>query len=173
MAEHPDVPGRSAVRTPMQWSAEANGGFSAADASKLPLPVVEGGASPSHVSVAAQQRDPESLLHFMQRLIAAYKKSPEIGWGRFTILEQEHPCVLAHTLVSSMGELVALHNFAVDARTVSLSLGDGDDGREITHVIDLLGAEPVVCTGGEVEINLEGYGYRWLRIVREGEKRLL
>ncbi|KNC18382.1 trehalose synthase [Arthrobacter sp. RIT-PI-e] len=170
MAENASVPGRSAVRTPMQWSPEVNGGFSAADASKLPLPVVEGGASPEHVSVAAQQHDPGSLLHFMRQLIAAYKKSPEIGWGTFTILEQEHPCVFAHTMVSSMGQLVALHNFAVDARSVSVTLPEGE---EITHVIDLLGDEQVECRDGKLEIGLEGYGYRWLRIIRAGEKRLL
>ncbi|MFE7628866.1 alpha-amylase family protein [Kocuria sp. NPDC057446] len=170
MAEHSTLRGRSSVRTPMQWSGEANGGFSHADADKLPLPLVEGGASPTHVSVSAQQHDPDSLLHFIRELIAAYRKSPEIGWGAFEILEQEHPCVLAHCLTSPNGQLVAMHNFADDARRVAIDLQDSED---ITHVIDLLGNESVAFTAGPLEIDLPGYGYRWLRIVRTGEKRIL
>ena len=170
MAEHPTLSGRSAVRTPMQWSGEVNGGFSHADADKLPLPVVEGGGSPTHVSVSAQQHDPDSLLQFVRHLIAAYKKSPEIGWGAFDILEQENSCVLAHRLTSANGQLVALHNFADDAHRVSIDVRGGAD---ITHVVDLLGNETVTWTDGPLEIDLPGYGYRWLRIVRAGEKRLL
>ncbi|GAA1133611.1 alpha-amylase family protein [Arthrobacter flavus] len=170
MAEHSDLRGRSAVRTPMQWSAEANGGFSQAAAGDLPLPVVEGGGSPEHVNVSAQQHDPDSLLHSIRGLIAAYKKSPEIGWGTFEILQQDNPCVLVHSLTTPTGQLVALHNFADDARKVSIDLPDGDD---VTHVVDLLGTEPLGYSGGPLEVNLLGYGYRWLRIVRAGEKRIL
>jgi trehalose synthase len=170
MAEHPTLAGRAAVRTPMQWSDEVNGGFSRADADKLPLPVVEGGGSPMHVSVSAQQHDPDSLLYFVRALTAAYKKSPEIGWGAFDILEQEHSCVLVHSLTGPDGQLVALHNFADDARRVRVDLDRGD---AITHVVDLLGHEPIALTGGPLEIDLPGFGYRWLRVVRAGEKRIL
>ena len=170
MAEHAALPGRSAVRTPMQWSDEPNGGFSQADPSELPLPVVEGGASPTHISVSAQQHDPDSLLHYIRRLAAAYKKSPEIGWGEFALLDQDHPCVLAHSLTSSTGQLIALHNFAVDARDAVLAL---ENHESITHVIDLLGSEIITLDDGKLTVNLDGYGVLWLRIVRSGEKHLL
>ena len=60
--------GRLAVRTPMQWTAGRNGGFSTAAPSRLCRPVVEGGFGPEHVNVADQRRDPESLLSFMSLL---------------------------------------------------------------------------------------------------------
>lgn len=170
MAEHSSLPGRSAVRTPMQWSAEPNGGFSHADPAALPLPVVEGGASPKHISVSAQQDDPDSLLNYIRKLTAAYKKSPEIGWGKLSLLDQQHSCVLAHSLISSTGQLIALHNFAADARNVILALKDHET---ITHVIDLHGTEIFTLNKDQLEVNLDGYGFLWLRIVRAGEKHLL
>ncbi len=42
MGENLAVEGRQAVRTPMQWTSDLNGGFSTADPSKLAAPVTEG-----------------------------------------------------------------------------------------------------------------------------------
>jgi trehalose synthase len=171
MGEHETLGSRKAVRTPMQWSHEANGGFSHADPDDLALPVVEGGFAPAHVNVSAQQHDPASLWQFMRGLVTAYKKSPEIGWGELEIVEQEHACVLVHCLTSSTGQLVALHNFASDGRAVSFTLQDVDTS---TKVVDLLGKDTCVPDDdGRLTVHLEGFDHRWLRIVRAGEKRLL
>ena len=42
MGENLSLPDRLAVRTPMQWSAEANGGFSTAPAKRLVRPLTDG-----------------------------------------------------------------------------------------------------------------------------------
>ena len=55
---------RDGVRTPMQWSADCNGGFSRADTQRLYLPPI---MDPVYgfgiVNVEAQERSPSSLLH--------------------------------------------------------------------------------------------------------------
>jgi trehalose synthase len=171
MGEDLDAEGRLAVRTPMQWTAGRNGGFSSAPPRKLPGPVVSGGFAPEFVNVADQRRDPDSLLSFMHLLIRRYRESPELGWGRFTVLDQPHPDVLAHLCSWDDGALVAVHNLCAEPRTVPLVLeGCGPDHR----LEDLLvtGSTPV-GDGGKVELQLAGYGYRWLRIVAEGSRRLL
>ncbi len=169
MGEHPDVPRRAAVRTPMQWSGEHNAGFSNADPKALPLPIVEGGFAPAYVNVSDQSRDPGSMLHFTRKLIAAYKRSPEIGWGEFTILEQEHPCVLAHSLAGDSGRLLAVHNFAPDGRTVTLTLPGADSA---TRVVGLLCDQTYAFDDdGRIELHLEGYDHVWLRLADPGEKR--
>ncbi|MDP9820205.1 alpha-amylase family protein [Nocardioides massiliensis] len=170
MSEHADVAGRSAVRTPMQWSTERNGGFSDVAPSRLFAPVVEGGASPEHVNVTDQLHDEGSLLRFVSLLAQRYRTMPEIGWGELRILEHEHDCVLAHAVRNEDAELVALHNFAHDGRVVHLELGEREPG---TTVVDVLTGQSHACgPGGRLEVALDGYGYQWLRVLGPGERRL-
>jgi glycosidase len=171
MGEDLGLDGRMAVRTPMQWTSARNGGFSSAPASRLRRPVVTGGFSPEFVNVADQRRDPESLLAFMKLLIRRYRESPELGWGKLTILEQPHPSVLAHACVWDDGTMVAVHNLGSEPQTVPLTLEDCDSSHRL---VDLLqdGSTPV-SDKGEVELALEGYGYRWLRVVSAGSRRLV
>ena len=81
MGENLAQSGRLAVRTPMQWNAAANGGFSKARARRLVAPVTPDGFGPEHVNAADQRTDHESLLHFFELLIRRFRASPEIGWG--------------------------------------------------------------------------------------------
>jgi trehalose synthase len=171
MGEDLDAEGRLAVRTPMQWTSERNGGFSDAAPRRLPGPVVSGGFSPEFVNVADQRHDPDSLLSFMKLLIRRYRESPELGWGTFTVLDQPHASVLAHACVWDDGTMVAVHNLGAEPRTVPLTLEDCDS----THrLVDLLqeGSTPI-SDKGAVELALDGYGYRWLRVVAEGSRRLV
>jgi glycosidase len=171
MGENLDAEGRSAVRTPMQWTDGPNGGFSTARPSRLPAPVVEGGFAPEHVNVAAQRNDPDSLLQFMSLLIRRYRECPELGWGRFALLEQPHDAVLAHSVTWGDACLVALHNLSAEPVTVPLRLPDVDD--DSVRLVDLLeqGVTPL-DDSGRAELALEGYGHRWLRVVRPDDRRL-
>jgi trehalose synthase len=171
MGENLAAGGRSAVRTPMQWNAGRNGGFSAAKPSALAAPVVQGGFAPEHINVTDQRHDPDSLLRFMSLLIRRYRDCPELGWGEFTVLEQPHVSVLAHRCSLDEASLIALHNLGPAPRTVPLRLDAGVPGR---HLVDLLAAGSVpLGEDGRVEVVLDGYGYRWLRLVTPGDRRLL
>jgi trehalose synthase len=171
MGEDLGLEGRLAVRTPMQWTPGPNGGFSDAPARRLTRPVVEGGFAPEFVNVAEQRRDPESLLNFMKLLIRRYRECPELGWGEFELLEQPHPAVLAHQCRWDDGTLVAVHNLGSEPRTVPLTL----EGCDSTHRLEDLLREGTtrLSDDGTAELALEGYGYRWLRVVAEGTRRLL
>ena len=170
MGEHPDIErSRAAVRTPMQWSDEAGAGFSLAD--ELIAPIVEGGFAPRHINVSQQRHDPGSFLRFAQHLIRAYRAAPEIGWGAFAVIDQPHSCVLAHSVTSELGMLVAAHNFAPDGRTFRIDVDWADEG---WRVVSLLGDDPAPTSlqGGGFDVDLEGYGHQWWRVVRPGERRL-
>jgi glycosidase len=171
MGENLDVPGRMAVRTPMQWSADLHGGFSTAAADRLPAPVVEGGYGPEFVNVEAQRRDPDSLLSFVTLLVRRYRECPELGWGAFAVLDQPHAAVLAHSVTWDDACLVAVHNLAGTAVTVPLHLPDLPAG---TRLADLLvDGSHDLAQDGSVEVPLEAYGFRWLRVVRPGDRRLV
>ncbi len=169
MGENLAAEGRLAVRTPMQWTGGKNGGFSVAARSRLPGPVVEGGFAPEHINVDAQRRDPDSLLHFMMLLIRRYRDCPELGWGEFAVLEQPHEAVLAHSCTWGDGCLIAVHNLGPEPRTVPLAGLDAP-----ASLVDLLcDGTTLVRPDGSAEVVLEGYGFRWLRVVHPGARRLL
>jgi len=170
MGEDLDADGRAAVRTPMQWTAHADGGFSTAPPSRLTARPVPGGYGPEHVNAAAQRRDPDSLWSFIARLAQRYRECPELGWGDFTVLDQPHAQVLAHRCSWTGGTIVALHNLGAEPLTVPLSLGDQEPG---TRLVDLLQQGTTsLSQGGDLELPLEGYGYRWLRLDRPGDRQL-
>jgi glycosidase len=171
MGENLDIDGRLAVRTPMQWTDQKNGGFSHAAASRLRRPLTDGAYGPDHVNVASQRGDPDSLLSFVSLLIQRYRESPELGWADFSVLDQPHHSVLAHECAWDDRRIVAVHNLGPESCTVPLTLEDCDGSH---HLLDLLqdsgGVE--VDDRGRLEVALEGYGYRWLRVMTWDSRRL-
>jgi glycosidase len=74
--------GRTGARTPMQWDATKNAGFSKAAASKLYLPIDPKKDRPT---VARQEHDQKSLLNHVRRLGKLRKEIPALsGAGDFT-----------------------------------------------------------------------------------------
>src|SRR3954463_7276271 len=135
MGENLGIDGRLAVRTPMQWTAERNGGFSRAAPSRLRRPMTEGAFGPEHVNVASQRDDPESLLAFIRRLIKRYRESPELGWADFSVLDQPHRHVLAHECAWDDRRIVAVHNLSPESCSAPLTLDDCDS---TFYLVDLL-----------------------------------
>ena len=131
MAENLDIEGRYSVRAPMQWSAERHGGFStAAEDAQLRRPARRGTASgPEHVNVAAQRRDPHSLLNWFERLIRRRRECPEIGFGELTVLDAGAPSVLAHRCDWEGSTVVAVHELAGEPAEVRLPVEDGAGAR--------------------------------------------
>ncbi len=73
---------RNGVRTPMQWSADRNAGFSRANPQRLFLPII---IDPEYhfetVNVEAQQSNPSSLLWWVKRLDHAAQAISELRQG--------------------------------------------------------------------------------------------
>jgi len=170
MGENIDIPGRSAVRTPMQWTAEKNGGFSQAAPSRLIARPPGDGYAPQHVNAADQIEDRESLLHFFRDLISRYRISPELGWGAFEVLEQPVDSLLVHSLRADVGRMIAIHNFTDVPAATTFALQDEPEG---TRLVDLLGSDRIpLDERGGVQLEVPAYGYRWLRVSRPGDGRV-
>ena len=102
---------RDGVRTPMQWNADKNAGFSTANPQKMYLPVI---IDPEYhyetVNVETQARNTSSLLWWMRSLITTYKQHKAFSRGTITFLSPDNSKVLA--FVRCYGEetmLVALN----------------------------------------------------------------
>ncbi|RSM86258.1 trehalose synthase [Kibdelosporangium aridum] len=162
MGENLAAEGRLAVRTPMQWKADRDGGFSTADRDRFPAPMVEGEYGPEHVNVADQRRSGESMLSWIRLLIERYRESPELAWGECEVIDTGHPAVMAHR--SSIGKdmVVALHNLGDEPVDVSLQLPEFDDSHELTDL--LVDGTTKISGDGHAKISLGRYGCRWLRV---------
>ncbi|WP_222844402.1 alpha-amylase family protein [Saccharomonospora sp. CUA-673] len=171
MGENLEVPGREAVRTPMQWSDEKNAGFSTCKPSQLPRQIPDGPYAPDHVNAAAARRDHESLLHHITRLAKRYRESPELGWGDYEIIDQPHESVLVHRTAWEDRSVVLMHNLGPEPVIVPLALESEEPG---TYLVDLLSEHSCQLDGERgAEIPLDGYGYRWLRIKSENDPHLV
>lgn len=158
MGEDLDAPGRMAVRTPMQWDASRNGGFSTARPGRLIQRVTPDGYGPEHVNLADQDHDPESLWSLIRTLIGLRRKRPELGWGEFEVIDQPLRSVLAHRVWLPGSAVLAVHNFAAVRATVELAGLDPSD-----LVEDLLVGQAVSHTT-TLQLGLDAYGFRWFRV---------
>lgn len=171
MGENLAAEGRLAVRTPMQWSDDRNGGFSTARPGRLTAPVTEGAFGPTFVNVADQRRDPDSLLAFLTRLAGRYRECPELGWAPLRILDQPHDAVLALCSALDGEAVVTLHSFSAEPLEVPVTVDAVEDARLL---VDLLDDGEVALDGrGRATVTLAPYGYRWLRVVGPTTTRLV
>ena len=160
MGENLDREGRLAVRTPMQWTDGPNGGFSEARPSRLFAPVTGGGYAPEHVNARDQRRDPDSLLNHVTTLVRTYRECPELGWCDAEVLETDVPAVIALRSAVDDRVMITVHNLGADPVTVHLTIPD-----DATWLRGVIGNGDLEVDGrGRVEVVLDGYGYRWLRV---------
>lgn len=156
---------RDGVRTPMQWSADRNGGFSRADPQRLYLPpIMDANYGYQAINVEAQQRDPSSLLNWMTRMIRVRKTHPAFGRGTLEFLYPRNRKVLAYMREYGDEKLLCVFNLARSAQAVELDLRA------------YAGAVPVELTGnsafppiGELPymLTLPAYGFYWFVLETE------
>jgi len=169
MGDNIHLKDRNGVRTPMQWSADRNAGFSRADPNRLYSPViVDPVYSYQAVNVEAQLRMPSSLLHAMRRLIAARKSSRVFGRGTLKFLAPANTRVLAHVREYREETILALHNLAGSSQPVELDLRDFRG----TTPVEMLGEARFPPIGDRPYfLSLGPYGYYWFRLQRSDPQR--
>ena len=100
--------GRDNARTPMQWTAGENAGFTTG---KPWVPV-----NPNHTEINAEAElaDPDSVFHYYQKLIALRKEIPEFRDGSFSLLDPENEQVFAYTRDTAAGHMLVVCNFTAE-----------------------------------------------------------
>ena len=115
---------RNGCRTPMQWNAGVNGGFSAAAREQCFFPPNDSAVyGYGRVNVAAAEADPGSLLHWTSRLLEIRRQHPVFATGELQFVDTDNPAVLAFTRQSADETLLIVCNFAANAQSAHLSLG--------------------------------------------------
>jgi len=160
MGDNLDLPERNCARTPMQWSNEPQAGFTQSDKPVVPV-IAEGPYGFEHVNVAAQKRDPNSLMDWTERMIRMRKEIPEIGWGDFSVVGTGKLGVLALRYDWRNNSVLFVHNLTAIPTEVKFGAGAKVDGQ----LVNLLSNDhSIPDTSGKHSMLLEPYGYRWFRI---------
>ncbi len=156
------LPERNCARTPMQWSAEPQAGFTVSDKPILPV-ISEGPFGFELVNVAQQRRDPNSMLNWTERIMRMRKEVPEIGWGVFSVLSSGSPEVLVLRYDWRNNAVLFVHNLAAEPREICLRPAVGATGKQ--DLINLLAENHSYADDtGQHHVLLEPYGYRWYRV---------
>lgn len=91
-------------RTPVQWNAGENAGFTTG------TPWIGIDKNYQTINAAAQRNDPDSILAFYKRLIQLRKEKKVIAEGEIAFLEKENANVLAYRRVLGGEELIVFNN---------------------------------------------------------------
>lgn len=114
---------RDGVRTPMQWSADRNAGFSAANPQRLYLPLI---IDPEYnfeaVNVELQRLNTSSLFWYMKRIITLRKKHKAFGRGDMKFCNVENPKVLAFTRNYQNETLLIVVNLSKHSQAAEVDL---------------------------------------------------
>jgi maltose alpha-D-glucosyltransferase/alpha-amylase len=114
---------RNGVRTPMQWSADRNAGFSRANPQRLYLPVI---IDPEYhaeaINVEAQQNNPNSLLWWTRRIIALRNRHKAFGRGSMEMLVPRNRKVLCYVRQHEDERILVVANLSRQVQYVELDL---------------------------------------------------
>ncbi|HEX3437402.1 MAG TPA: maltose alpha-D-glucosyltransferase [Pseudacidobacterium sp.] len=153
---------RNGVRTPMQWTADRNAGFSRANPAQLFSPVIMDPVwGYQAINVEAQQSDPSSLLNWMRNMIALRKLFRVFGRGTLKFLPSANRKILAYVRQDEGQSVLCLANLSRFAQPVMLDLSEFDG----MLPVEMLGyVEFPQITTAPYSLTLGPYEFLWLEL---------
>jgi alpha-glucosidase len=113
----PQEKGRDGERTPMQWDASKNAGFTTAAKSWLWIP-----PTASQVNIAVESKDPNSILNWYKKLLALRKSNAAIRDGNYVTVNGDDPNVLSFTRQSGNDTVLIALNMSAQPQTMAYKL---------------------------------------------------
>jgi maltose alpha-D-glucosyltransferase/alpha-amylase len=133
MGDNFDLGDRNGMRTPMQWSADRNAGFSYGNPQKLFLPIV---IDPEFhyeaVNVDLQQNNAQSLLWWMKRIVSLRKHYKVFGRGSIEFLHPDNRKVLVFLRRYQDETILVAANLSRHAQWVELDLSEFKGRKPLT-----------------------------------------
>lgn len=110
--------GRDNARTPMQWSAGENAGFTTGE------PWIMLNPNYTEINAETEESDPDSVLNYYRALIALRNSTPALLYGDWRELLPESCQVVAYTRGLDGEEYAVLCNLSRKSATLPCRLGD-------------------------------------------------
>ena len=157
---------RNGVRTPMQWSADRNAGFSRSNPQQLYLPII---IDPEYhyeaVNVDTQQNNPQSFLWWMKRLIALRKRHRALGRGALRLVGATNHRVLAFVREHEDERVLVVANLSRYVQHAELDLSAF---RGLTPVEMFGGSALPTVDGRPFGITVGPHAFYWFALRRAG-----
>lgn len=109
------IKGRDNARTPIQWDATTNAGFTEGE------PWLKVNPNYKDINVEQALADSDSIFYYYQELIALRKKNPIMAYGEYTLLLPEDENIYAYTRTLDDEKWLVLLNFSGISQHVDLS----------------------------------------------------
>ena len=104
-------------RTPFQWDASANAGFTTG------MPWLKINSNYSQINAAAAEKDPNSILNYFRKATAARRQHKVLVYGEYQLLDEANPHIYAYTRTLGPEKVLVVLNFSSDKRSWTLPTG--------------------------------------------------
>ena len=108
---------RDNARTPVQWDDTENAGFTTG------TPWITVNPNYKEINAAVELKDPSSVFHYYQKLIALRKQYPIIVYGKYELLLPEDENLFVYTRELDNEKLLAVCNFSEQKQNFTVPEG--------------------------------------------------
>jgi maltose alpha-D-glucosyltransferase/alpha-amylase len=158
MGDNVELPDRNGVRTPMQWDASLNGGFSESPQPWVPVVEREPFSSAS-VNVEQQMKLDGSLWHQMRDLIAIRKNEKVFQSNEIEFLHHTEERVMVFTRSKDKDAMLFLHNLSGGVIDFQSTL----PGFKNQKFVDLFSKDELRTNGDTLECTLSPFQSLYLK----------
>jgi len=109
------ISARDNGRTPFQWDASPNAGFTTG------TPWLKTNPNYTTVNVAAEEKDANSILNYFRKMVKLRKENLILVYGKYTLLDKDNPNIYAYTRELNGEKLLVLLNFSKEKSSFSLN----------------------------------------------------
>jgi maltose alpha-D-glucosyltransferase/alpha-amylase len=160
------LPDRNGVRTPMQWNAQPDAGFSTAPVEQYYSPLIKNDIyGPQAVNVEFEQSQPQSLYNQIRHLIAVRKEHPVFGLGDFrwvtSGLAEDQTAIAAYLRTTADERVLVVHNLSSLQQEATLDLS----GMRLIAPQELLTGKKLTPHGNDhLDLKLGPFQFLWIQL---------
>ncbi|MDP4269594.1 MAG: alpha-glucosidase [Bacteroidota bacterium] len=137
------ISARDNSRTPFQWDASQNAGFTSG------TPWIKVNPNYRAVNVAAEEQDENSVLNYFRKMVRLRKHNPVLVYGAYKLLVPEDPQVYAYTRTLGNEQFLILLNFSAKKADFALD-------KKLNPAFVLINNYPNIETNGK-QVKLAPY----------------
>lgn len=93
-------------RTPFQWDATANAGFTTG------TPWIKVNENRTTINATAEEKHPNSCLNYFRKMVQLRKNNKTLVYGKYTLLDKNNPEIYAYTRGTGSDKILVLLNFS-------------------------------------------------------------